>query len=70
VERVADLPVEQAEPLVVVEEESVSVRAEAEAALGDRCAEASGSASAGVGSIRSSLPAESGAQTKRRGRSG
>ena len=73
-ERAADLPVvEQAAPVVVEEEEeeeSVSVRAEAEAASGDRRAEASGSASAGAGSIRSSLPAGSGAQTKRRGRSG
>jgi hypothetical protein len=72
VERAADLPVEQAEPVVVEEEESVSVRAEAEAeaASGDRRAEASGAASAGAGSIRSILSAESGAQTKRRGRSG
>jgi hypothetical protein len=70
VERAADLPVEQAEPVVVEEEESVSARAEAEAASGDRRAEASGSASAGAGSIRSRLPAESGPQTKRRGRSG
>ena len=68
-ERAADLPVEQAEPLVV-EEESVSVRAEAEAASGDRRAEASGSVSAEAGSIRSRLPAESGVTTKRRGRSG
>ena len=69
-EQAADLPVEQAEPVVVVEEESVSVRAEAEAASGDRHAEVSGSAAAGDGSIRSILSAESGAQTKRRGRSG
>ena len=69
-ERAADLPVEQADPLVVVEEESVSVRAEAEAASGDRRAEASGSASAGAGSIRSILPVGSGAQTERRDRSG
>jgi hypothetical protein len=71
VERAADLPEEQAEP-VVVEEESVSVRAEAEAEAASRdCrAEASGSASAGAGSIRTTLSAESGAQTKRRGRSG
>ena len=67
-ERAADLPVEQADPLVVVEEESVSVRAEA--ASGDRRAEASGSVSAEAGSIRSRLPAESGVTTKRRGRSG
>jgi hypothetical protein len=69
VERAADLPVEQVEPLVV-EEESASVRAEAEAASGDRRAEASRAVSAAAGSIRSSLPAESGAQTKRRGRFG
>ena len=70
-ERAADLPVEQAEQLVVVEEEeSVLVRAEAEAASGDRRAEASGSASAGAGSIRSILSAESGVTTKRQARSG
>ena len=71
-EQAADLPVEQAEPVVEEEEESVSVRAEAEseAASDDRRAEASGSASAGALSIRSSLPAESGAQTKRQGLSG
>ena len=68
-ERAADLPVEQAEP-VVVEEESVSVRAEAEAASGDRRAEDSGSASAGAGSIRSILTAESGVTTKWQARSG
>ena len=68
-ERAADLPVEQAEP-VVEEEESVSARAEAEAASGDRRAEASGSASAGAGSIRSILSAESGVTTKRQARSG
>jgi hypothetical protein len=68
VERAADLPVEQAEPVVVVEEEeeSVSVRAEAEAASGDRRAEAS----AGAGSIQSILSAESGVTTKRQARSG
>ena len=66
-ERAADLPVERAEPLVV-EEESVSVRAEAEAASGDRRAEAS--ASAAAGSIRSILSAESGVTTKRQARSG
>ena len=65
-ERAADL---QVQPVVVAEEESVSVRAAAEAASGDR-AEASGSASAGAGSIRPILSAESGAQTKRRDRSG
>jgi hypothetical protein len=69
VERAADLPEEQAEP-VVVEEESVSVRAEAEAASGDCRAEASGPASAGAGSIRSILSAESGVTTKRQARSG
>ena len=69
-ERAADLPVEQAEPVVVVEEASVSVRAEAEAASGDRRAEASGAASAGAGSIQSILSAESGVTTKRRARSG
>ena len=67
-ERAADLPVEQADPLVVVEEESVSVRAEAEAASGDRRAEAS--ASAAAGSIRSILSAESCVTTKRQARSG
>jgi hypothetical protein len=67
VERAADL---QVEPVVAAEEESVSVRAEAEAASGDRRAEASDSASAGAGSIRPILSAESGAQTKRRDRSG
>ena len=70
-ERAADLPVEQAEPVVVEEEEeSVSARAEAEAASGDRRAEASGPASAGAGSIRSILSAESGVTTKRQARSG
>ena len=69
-EQAADLPVEQAEPVVVVEEESVSVRTEAEAASGDRRAEASGAASAGAGSIRSILSTESGVTTKRRARSG
>jgi hypothetical protein len=69
VERAADLPVEQAEP-VVEEEESVSARAEAEAASGDRRAEASGPASAGAGSIRSILSAESGVTTRRQARSG
>lgn len=67
-ERAADLPVEQAEP--VVEEASVSVRAEPEAAPGDRRAEASGAASAGAGSIRSILTAESGVTTKWQARSG
>ena len=70
-ERAADPPVEQAEPVVVVEEEeSVSERAEAEAASGDRRAEASVSAAAGAGSIRSILSAESGVTTKRQARSG
>jgi hypothetical protein len=69
VERAADLPVEQAEP-VVEEEASVSVRAEAEAARGDRRAEASGAASAGAGSIQSILSTESGVTTKRQARSG
>ena len=69
-ERAADLPVEQAEPLVVVEEEEESVSVRAEAASGDRRAEASGSVSAEAGSIRSILPVGSGAQTKRRDRSG
>ena len=69
-ERAADLPVEQAEPVVVVEEEeSVSVRAEAEAASGDRRAESSGAASARAGSIQSILSTESGVTTKRRARS-
>lgn len=69
-ERAADLPVEQAEPVVAeeAEEESVSVRAEA--ASRNRRGEASASAWGGHDSIQSSLPAESGAQTKKRGRSG
>ena len=67
-ERAADLPVEQAEPLVVVEEEEESVSVRAEAASGDRRAEAS--ASAAAGSIRSILSAESGVTTKRQARSG
>jgi len=70
VERAADLPVEQAEPLVVVEEEEESVSVRAEAASGDRRAEASGAASAGAGSIQSILSAESGVTTKRQARSG
>ena len=71
-ERAADLPVEQVGPPVAeeaeAEEESVSVRAEA--ASRDRRGEASASARAEHDSIQSSLPAESGAQTKRPGRSG
>jgi hypothetical protein len=76
VERAADLPVGQLGPVAAevaeeaeeAEEESVSVRAEA--ASRDRRGEASASVWAGHDSIQSSLPAESGAQTRRQGRSG